>query len=210
MSKYVWILDAGHGGTRPDGTYATDPKIGKQHTFPDGLNIREGDSNRAILARVLDRLSFLEVDHAVVSDPIEDVSLGERCRRANAILAKAKKPCIFVSIHSNAGAGKGAEFFTSKGQDASDVIASVFCEGWEKYFPEFPLRADKEDGDLDKEADFYVIRPDHNKVKARVLLELLFFDNRKEADFLLSTEGKQRLTDFICHCIIWIENNVTI
>lgn len=210
MNRYNWIFDAGHGGTRSDGTYATDPTKGKQHTFGDGLNIREGDTNRAILKKVSERLAHLEVDHSIVSDPVEDATLGERCRRTNAIVQKSTLPCVFISIHSNAGGGKGGEFFTSIGNDASDIIATIFCEEWLRTFAEFPLRQEKDDGDPDKESNFYVIRPDHNHAKARVLLELLFFDNRVEAEFLLSEQGQQRLADLIVKCVLYTENNITL
>lgn len=208
MTKYLYIIDAGHGGIDKNGNYTTDPKIGKQWTFEDGLNIKEGVTNRAIATKLVSRLDFLGVDFALVYDDVADVSLGERCRRVNNLVAKTAKKSVFISIHSNAGKGKGFEVFTSVGQDKSDLCANVFCEVIQSTFPAKPLRADKVDGDLDKEANFFVISPTNNKATARVLLENLFFDNRAEAEILLSPAGQQSLADYICTAIIKIENNI--
>lgn len=207
MSKYVYMIDAGHGGMK-DGVYMTDPKIGKQYTFPDGLWIGEGVTNRAIAAKVRNRLTFLGIDHDFCYDEVEDLTLGERVRQVNKLVAKAGKPVVFISIHSNAGHGHGFEVFTSPGQDKSDLVAAVFCDEIITSFPGKPLRTDKADGDNDKEARFFVILPENNKAKASVLLENLFFDTREEAEFLLSEEGQQKIADYICRAIVRIENNI--
>lgn len=206
-SRYLYIIDAGHGGLR-DGKYTTDPKTGKLWTYPDGLVIYEGVTNRAIATKVLSRLAFLDVLHAAVYDEVEDLSLGERCRRVNLLVEKSGKLVVFIAIHSNAGQGKGFEVFTSVGQDASDAVADVFCEEIMETFPNKPIRPDKRDGDLDKESNFFVLSTKNNKAHARVLLENLFFDTRDEAEFLLSEEGQQKIADYICRAIIKIENNV--
>lgn len=206
-SRYLYVIDAGHGGLR-NGKYTTDPKIGKLWTYPDGLVIYEGVTNRAIATKVQTRLTFFNVEFATVYDAVEDLSLGERCRRVNLLVEKAGKLAVFISIHSNAGGGKGFEVFTSVGQDASDTVADVFCAEILAAFPNKPLRPDKQDGDLDKESNFAVLSTKNNKAHARVLLENLFFDTREEAEVLLSEEGQQKIADYICRSIIKIENNV--
>lgn len=208
-SKYLWIIDAGHGGLR-NGVYTTDPKIGKQWTFEDGLNIKEGVTNRAIATKVISKLDFLGVDLAAVYDAVEDLSLGVRMNMVNSLVAKSAKPTVFVSIHSNAGHGRGFEVFSSPGQDKSDLVASVFCDEVLKSFPNYPLRSDLVDKDKDKEARFYVILPERNKATAKILLENLFFDTRDEAEFLLSEKGQQDIADYICRAIIQIENNIAL
>lgn len=210
MNKYAWVLDAGHGGVDGFGNYTTDPKKGKRCDYEDGFTILEGVINRAIAKKVREKLTFLEIDHSLVYHDVQDWTLGERCQYVNYVVNKEKRPVIFLSLHSNAGKGKGFEVFTSIGQDSSDVIATVFCEEIMRSFPDFPLRTDKADDDLDKESDFYVLRPDHNHAAARVLLENLFFDTRSEADFLASAEGQQKIADYIVRAIVWIENNVAI
>lgn len=197
-SNYLWILDAGHGGMK-DGKYTTAPA--KMHTFPDGLTIYEGVINRAITNLVAAALLSKGIDYAVVSAMEEDIRLEERVRKADAIYAKDKR-AVFISIHSNAGGGKGLEIFTSPGQTKSDIIAEFFCANAIEAFPQFPFRADHADGDADKEADFYVLRKTDCPA---VLLENLFFDNRQEADFLLSSAGQKAIAKWIFDTIIELE-----
>lgn len=206
-TKYLYVIDAGHGGLK-NGVYTTDPKTGKLWVYPDGLTIYEGVTNRAIAKKVSNKLTYLEIEHALVYDEVEDVTLGERCRRVNSLVEKAGKHVVFISIHSNAGKGKGFEVFTSIGEDASDICASVFCDEIATDFPDKPLRADKVDGDLDKEANFFVLSTKYNKAVARVLLENLFFDTREEAEFLLSESGQEKIANYISRAIVRIETKI--
>ena len=204
MSNYLWILDAGHSGMK-DGVYLTAPA--KMHRFADGLIIYEGVINRAIAKHVYLQLVELNIDHKLVYDEQEDDSLSIRVQRADKIYAKDKR-AVYLSIHSNCspphivGAGSGFEIFTSPGQTKSDKIANVFCETYEKLFPEFKMRCDKADGDADKEADFFVLRKTDCPA---ILVENLFFDNRREAEFLLSTEGQQQIACAIVQAIQNVE-----
>lgn len=190
QSKYLWILDAGHGGIDPDGRYTTAPA--KMHKFPD-YTIYEGVINRAITDILKAELKRHSIDYALVSHRYEDTSLASRVATADNIYRKDKR-AVYLSIHSNAGGGSGFEVFTSPGQTKSDEFAKVFCEFYKKHFPERPLRKDLGDGDADKEADFYVLRKTDCPA---VLVENLFFDNKKEADFLMRDKGQ----DAIAMCL---------
>lgn len=192
-STYFWILDAGHGGKDEKG-YRTAPA--KMHKF-QYFTIYEGVINRQITYLVRGALNLANIDHAFVFDPIEDTSLQQRVNTADAIYAKDKR-AIYLSIHSNAGGGSGFEVFTSPGQSKSDKIANIFCDTYSKRFPQFKLRSDKADGDADKEADFFVLRKTDCPA---ILVENLFFDNKKEAEFLLSKEGQETIADCIVQAI---------
>lgn len=207
MSKYKFLIDAGHGGIDPKtGSYTTDPKIGKSWDHGDFI-IYEGVTNRAIAKLVYNKLAALDIDHAVLYDEVFDTTLGNRCTLANRIVAKNPgQKCVFLSIHSNAGKGKGVEWWTSPGQDDSDVLVPYFAKTFSLAFPNMPIRSDKTDGDLDKEAKFYVVMPINNKAHARVLFENFFFDNREEALILLSSEGQEKIADYIVAAIVLIEN----
>lgn len=85
--------------------------------------------------------------------------------------------CFYLSVHSNAGGGKGSEIFTSPGDTKSDKIATVFGEEYKNEFPNQKLRTDFSDGDLDKEKRFYVLTK--TKVPA-ILTESFFMDNFEE------------------------------
>ena len=65
ISKYVWLLDAGHGGME-NGRYTTAPD--KMYTFDDGLVFHEGVNNREIVDMLIGLLQkagirFMKVYH---------------------------------------------------------------------------------------------------------------------------------------------------
>lgn len=189
-SHYTWLLDAGHGGMI-DGKYTTAPA--KMYQFPDGLTVYEGVINRGITDRLADLMAKDRISYQYIHDPAIDTTLADRVHRADAF---SKIPgVIYLAIHSNAGGsrGFGFEVFTSKGQTKSDPVASIICDKYEAHFGKakgMPLRTDLTDKDKDKEADFYVLR----KTKCpAVLVENLFFDNREEAEFLITPIGQQAI-----------------
>jgi N-acetylmuramoyl-L-alanine amidase len=192
-SNYLWILDAGHGGMK-DGQYTTAPA--KMHEFPT-FTIYEGVINRAITSLVEKALHTLRIDYAVVAHSIEDTPLSIRVSKADAVYSKDKR-AIYLSIHSNASGGSGFEIFTSPGQTKSDKVANIFYSVYEKSFPDFKMRSDKADGDADKEADFYVLRKTDCP---SILVENLFLDNQKEAEYLMSKEGQKAIADCIVAAI---------
>lgn len=189
-SNYVWIIDEGHGGMR-NGIYTTAPS--KMHKFND-FTIYEGVINRAIGMIVMKELSNRNIDYLFVADEWEDTPLSQRVNRADNVYRKHKNS-IYISIHSNAGGGSGFEIFTSPGQTKSDKIANVFCETYQKHFPDFKFRSDKSDHDDDRESSFFVLRKTDCPA---ILVENLFFDNYEEAKFLNSSEGQQK----IANCIV--------
>ena len=197
-SHYVWIIDAGHGGISPKGVYTTAPS--KQCQFTEFL-ICEGVINRLIAIEVRQELATRGIDYIVVNDEWEDTPLFQRVNRADNIFKKHKN-AVYLSVHSNAGGGSGFEIFTSPGQTKSDKIANVFCEVYKKHFPEFKFRKDLSDGDWDRESDFYVLRKTDCPA---LLVENLFFDNKQEAEFLMSTEGQKRISGCIVDAIVTCE-----
>lgn len=189
----------GHGGITADGKYTTAPA--KMHKFSDGTVIYEGVINRKIGVLVANELVRLSIDYAIVNDEVADTPLETRIQRADSIYANDKR-AIYLSIHSNAGGGSGFEIFTSPGQTKSDKIANIFCETYQKCFPDYPFRKDFADGDADKEENFKVLRKTDCPA---LLVENLFFDNKREADFLLSEEGQKKIADCIVQSILTIE-----
>lgn len=204
--KYHWIIDAGHGGLDSNGHYHTDPKIGKLWEFEDGFTAYEGDINRKIATKLYKMMVGAGIDFSLIYDELEDWSLTKRVLLANSLYAK-KPNSILISIHSNAGKGKGFEVFTSPGEDDSDIVAKYFTEAYKKYLSQFPLRKDLADGDDDKEAKFtMIIGP---KCPA-VLVENLFFDNRSEAEFLCSEEGQLKIAATLFAAVTEVENNLNL
>lgn len=183
------LIDNGHG------------KETKGKCSPDG-KLKEYEYCRRIARTVVESLKSRGFDASLLTPEEEDVSLKERCERANAICRKfGSKNVILISIHLNAaGNGKewmkatGWEAWTSKGQTRADSLADALYESAKRVLlPLFPeenplrfIRTDFSDGDADKESDFYILR--HTNCAA-VLTENLFQDNLRDAEWLQSAEG---------------------
>jgi N-acetylmuramoyl-L-alanine amidase len=191
------ILDAGHGGIL-NGEYQTDGK--RSPEWYDGQVLYEGEFNRAILHRLVDKLNKASVPVKVVSDYTMDYPLEERVYLAN---DSDPENSFYISIHSNAGGGSGCEFYTSIGDTGADPMAEVFYEVFKHRFSTYPLRTDKSDGDSDKEDNFYVLR---NTRMPAVLLELFFMDNEFECRGLLLTEsGRDSIANAVFEAIMIIQ-----
>lgn len=184
MSKFVYLIDNGHGG-EIEGNYVTAPR--KMFEFPDGYVIHEGIVNRRIARKLCDMLSVEGIEHNLITPEEKDISLSERVLRADRLHAENKRS-VFISIHLNAGGGKGFEVYTSVGQTKSDKFAEFFYDSFQTHYKEKGIigRKDLSDGDNDKEAQFYVLRKTDCPA---ILTENGFMDNRKEAEWLNSEDG---------------------
>ncbi|MEM8965314.1 MAG: N-acetylmuramidase domain-containing protein [Bacteroidota bacterium] len=197
---FIPIIDAGHGGMI-DGKYTTK---GKKYTFDDGTEIFEGVINRQIGQQLIELLDEAGIPyHNLTVDEESDVPLEERVSVANQLYSRNKN-YYFLSIHSNAASNKtsgsgsnatGFEVWTSVGQTKSDELATIAAKWYKREFPEFRFRQDMTDGDEDKEKEhqsetFYVLRKTRGPA---FLVENLFYDNRLEAEFLLSPQGQRRI-----------------
>lgn len=192
QSKHLWLLDPGHGGLTTTGRYTTAPA--KMHKFDNGLTIYEGVINRSITNMVKKALISKRIDYAVVADEVEDTSLEQRVRTADAIYAKDKR-AVYLSIHSNAGGGQGWEIFTGPGQTESDRFAKIFEQFYRTMGKGFKFRGVKEE-------NFYVLRKTDCPA---LLVENLFFDNLAEAQYLISSAGQQAIADMIVAAIVALE-----
>jgi N-acetylmuramoyl-L-alanine amidase len=193
------LLDNGHGMNTP----------GKRSPiWPDGTQLFEWEFTRDIVKRISRRLDTLGMANAVIVPEAFDVSLRIRCERANRMNIKYPKS-FYVSVHGNAGEkpnqGTGWEVWTSPGQTESDKIASMVFESAKKYIPEFNMRSEMIDGDVDKESKFYVLV--HTDCPA-ILTENLFYDNINDCRFMMSEEGRSKLAQLHIDAIIkYIDEN---
>lgn len=188
------ILDPGHGINT----------IGKRSPiWPDGTQLQEFEFNRDICRRVKSYLDHLKIPCIILVHEIEDVSLPERVRRANDIY-KQFPDAFVVSVHANAGGGTGWEIFTSKGHTESDKIATQFYEVAKTTFVQRRMRVDFQDGDPDKEAQFYILR--HTKCPA-ILTENFFMDNQKDCKYIMSELGRQEISNMHVNSIVKYINN---
>ena len=180
-------------------------------------SLREYKWARDIAARIVADLKAKGYDAERIVPEDTDISLKERCRRANTICNKlGTKNVLLVSIHCNAAGADGKWktagcwcAYTSPGQTQADILATSLYEaaktdlaGYIAQFPvniqlgkydakQKPIRTDYSDGDPDYEARFYILV---NTKCPAVLTESLFQDNKADVDFLNSEEGKRHLT----------------
>lgn len=182
----IVLLDNGHGVQT----------CGKRS--PDG-KLREYAYTREITRRIKIELDKLEIKSILLVPEEDDISLSERCKRANKIYNENNGECLVISVHLNAASngvwstGRGWEAYTSRGNTKADRLATCLYEAAKECLPPgTKLRTDYSDGDPDKEASFYILK--HTKMPA-CLTENLFQDNHEDVDFLLSEEGKQAITN---------------
>jgi len=202
MSKYIYILDPGHGGLI-DNVYQTSGK--RSPKWSDGSIYYEGVGNRQIAKKVGNQLQKLDIDFVYTVDPSngKDVSLTTRINFVNKLPAKNK---VLISIHSNGASiesASGFEIFTSAGQTKSDAIATVIYEEFQKEFTESKFRKDISDGDVDKENPLYITGKSDCPA---VLLECFFMTNEKECkEILMTEEGQNRIVKCIVQAICKLE-----
>lgn len=201
------LIDNGHGVNT----------VGKRSPYsatgvkPE-LSFFEYRWNREVAKEVVDALCFLGFDAELLVTETEDVSLGERVRRVNAVCDElGPQNVILVSIHANAmGNGTkwekatGWEAYTSLGKTESDNLVTYFYDEVKELFPNEKIRYDWSDGDCDKEEGFYIIK--HTKCPA-VLTENFFYDNINDIKLITSTDGKQKIIDLHINAIVkYLEN----
>lgn len=206
-SNYLWILDNGHGGII-DGVYQTAGK--RSPVWPDGQVLYEGEFNRSIVNRLVKMCAEAGIECVNLVDTQEDVSLSARTSKANDIYRKRADKggkCIYVSIHANGfneESANGWSCYTSIGETKSDKIATVLYEKAEAEFPDEKMRKDTySDGDVDKEANFWVLA---QTVMPAILSENFFMTNYNNChDYLLSEEGRDRIAKIHFEMIQQIE-----
>ena len=154
MSKPVVLLDPGHGGYDPG-------------AVANGL--REKDLNLKLALKVAERLEGIKV--LLTRERDIYLSLADRVA-----LSRRAEPDLFVSLHANAGGGRGFESFIYRGLGAKDPAVAMQVALHREIMKSLN-RWEIVDRDM-KRAAFYVLR--YNPRPA-VLIESLFIDNAREA-----------------------------
>ena len=204
-SKYLWILDNGHGGMI-NGVYQTPGK--RSPVWPDGTQLFEGEFNRAIVNRLMKKCEANGIDAVNLVDTPKDIGLTERVNTANKLAKSSQKPCIYVSIHADAFSDESANgwsVYTSPGTTKSDSIATILFEKAAREFKGEYMRSDKySDGDVDKEAKFKVLM---DTSMPAILSENFFMTNYDNCHkYLLSEEGRDRIAKIHFQMIQQVEN----
>lgn len=176
------LIDNGHGINTP----------GKRS--PDG-ELLEGIYNREIAQRITTRLQQQGIDAELLVPEDEDISLHDRCLRANKqSIFHGETNVLIISIHCNAASSdgkwhnaRGWSVYTSKGQTEADKLADCLATAAYDNLPGEIVRADWSDGDIDIEESFFILS---HTLSPAVLTENLFMDTLQQKTFLLSEEGK--------------------
>jgi N-acetylmuramoyl-L-alanine amidase len=181
-------LDIGHAGIY------TDPGAVNQNT-----GLRESDVVLSIGKKVDYYLRNVGISTLLTRATSDDPKTDDLSYRTN--LSNDWGADLFVSLHCNsAGSSQahGTEIWTSIGQTQGDVLASCIMNQVISSFPELSLRADWVDGDVDKEANFYVVR--YTDAPA-CLLEIAFISNDEEANLLADDEWQDSMARAIARGI---------
>ena len=178
------LIDNGHGEDT-SGKCSPDRKL------------REWAYTREIADLVVSGLRKLGVDAERIVRENTDVSLSERCKRANAIYRETGNKAILVSIHCNA-AGSGEKWMNACGwsvfvsnnastnsKKLAESLSMVACEKGVNIRKPMP-------GQLYWEQNLAICRDTNCPA---VLTENFFQDNKEDVEYLLSAEGKLAVTE---------------
>ena len=205
MKKITVYIDNGHG----------QDTLGK--CSPD-KTLCEWKWTREVAAMIVAELKRVGIDAHLLTPELNDVSLPERVRRINNVCkVRGAANVLLISVHVDAAGNEGKwldaggwSAYTTKGTTKSDTVAEYLYKAAEKYLAKYaenmekgkltgmygkkqrPFRTDKTDGDMDMEANYYILK---NSNCPAVLTENLFQDNRQDVAFLLSDEGKKTIVD---------------
>ncbi len=201
MTKFTYLFDPGHGGLI-GGKYVTPGK--RSPKFDNGSVLYEGVNNREIVNLLIAECGRQGISCQDIVSSNDDVSLLTRVTRANT--ANHLKPCVYISIHSDANGNglvwdkaSGMSVYTSKGETASDPLATLIINQLKTNFSSsVKWRTDMTDLDPDKEENFYVLK--FTDCPA-VLCELGFHTNKEEATAMLTPVYKQKIVTSIINAI---------
>lgn len=183
------LIDNGHGVETPGKRSPNGPK-GVLREYAYARNVAD------IIVSILRSEGY---DAQLVVPEEKDVALSERVDRTNAVCRLlGANNVLFVSVHLNAASAKDGEWavargwsaYTTPGQTKSDILADMLYREAMKEFPGMTFRTDKTDGDLDKEANFYVLK---NTKCPAVLTENFFMNDRNDYAFLLEEKTPARI-----------------
>ena len=180
------ILDNGHGSDTP-GKCSPDKRL------------YEWSWNRDIVKRISAKLYELNIPNEILVTEDFDVSLNERVKRANKMSLMAKKQGlepILISIHINAagnGCWNSANGWSVWVSNNASIKSRLFAQILYAEAEELGLKGNRS---TPKErywtANFYILK---NTNCPAVLTENMFQDNKDDVEFLLSEEGKNKITE---------------
>lgn len=194
--KKVALLDWGHGGLDPEGNYYTAPNKqfdhGADHSFHKDGWFFEGVWNQEFTFAVARDLDDLGLPYVLINRGHYDMPLSERVEIANWWGKRLVGNCFGFSNHANASPmhnARGFQVHTTEGTTQADPLASLLWNHVNDLLGKPGLikmrKDDWQDGDVDYEDPFYILR---RTSMPFVLVEWLFFDNLADATLLMNPE----------------------
>lgn len=182
------LIDNGHGDNTP----------GKRS--PDG-SLLEYKWARQMAARLKEALKAQGIDVALVTPEVTDVSITERVRRVNKVCNElGSASVLLVSIHVNAASNgidwagaRGWSVYVSKNASAKSKRCAAILTGIAKEREMTGNRAVPARGYWQwdwTDSDIALLR---NTKCPAILTENFFMDNKEDAAYLLSEEGKAQI-----------------
>ena len=183
MKKFELLLDLGHG---------VPARTGGKHS-PD-MSLIEPVYCREVGNMLCNALDELGIKYRVIVPELEDISLGERCKRINAIVNNNKDTdFVLISIHNNAAPPNDNQWHSARGwsvwvYNGASEKSKILANSLNDAAKEMNLKVRQpEPKQKYYTANFYILR---NTKCPAVLTENFFQDNKEDVEWLLSDEGK--------------------
>lgn len=201
MNGIIVLIDNGHG----------EPPLTGGKCSPDG-RLKEYRYCREIAQRVSRGLSLRGVECILLTPEKEDTPLRERVRKVNAWCRKrGNANVLLVSIHNDAAGSDGkwhnargfSVFVSRNASEKSRRLARIFTDT----ATEMGLMGNRCVPAQKYWVQSLAMTRDTNC--PAVLTENLFQDNREDVEFLLSEEGKQKVTELHVRAILQYIKDVT-
>lgn len=181
------VLDRGHGEVQGNDTSQTD---GRVYTLPDGRIVNEGIENSKYVIELAKQFKEKGFKVEFTVDPFKPLNMSLTKRR-NVANTFADKETLLISIHNNAAKGIGTEAFTWVNTKSSDKVTEEVLQKIKNTGRYVRTEVNTR---LRKEKSFYILG---GKLPG-MLLEMGFYDNPKDYDFL-SNESN---IEILCKAIV--------
>lgn len=178
MSKFLYILDNGHGNN----TYIKGINAyRKSKVWNDGTRLLEFEFTRNVVKYLSFMLRQENIDCNILVPEQIDIFLTERCRRANVL--STTKSSLLISIHSN--------YFTD--EKVSGFETHYYSEKGKGFAQTFQdqLQILGNNRGL-KQSEYYILK--HTQMPS-ILTENGFYSNEKECKKLLTQEFQYQIAE---------------
>lgn len=205
--RFVVFADAGHGGLNDAGEYVTPGKRAFHEGTSGHVNGHyfEGYENRIVSERFIELCANNGVMCVRTYHPEKDTPLRERAELVRSFLRRGYYGYLH-SFHSNAiSLNNSAErllktigfgVYTTRKNNISDLIAERHFQETKETFPNWKFRPEYNDGDSDRERNFYILKntdlEDFEFKFGSILEEFGFHTSKADVSFITNPETREK------------------